>query len=177
MNRVEKTALIKDLAQALQDHKGFYLFNLEGLNAEETISFRRACYEKGLRVRVVKNTLFAKALEAAHFPQQAELSIALKLQTAIVFTHDNPKAPAQVLKAYREQQKKEKPLFKAAYVEESLFVGEDQLDALTRLKTKEELLGELMGRLQAPMQNLLSMLQGGGQTVAGILKTLSERNP
>jgi large subunit ribosomal protein L10 len=176
MNKAEKTALIHELAQLVQSHKGFYLLNMEGLNAEETVAFRRACYEKGLRVRVVKNTLLAKALEIADLPARQELKEALKLQTAVIFVSENPKLPAQVLRDFREKNKKEKPLFKAAYVEESVFLGEEQLEALTRLKTKDELLGELIGRLQAPIQNVMAMLQGAGQTIAGILKTLSERN-
>jgi large subunit ribosomal protein L10 len=176
MNKAEKTALIQEVAQELKTHKGFYLLNLEGLDAAETIAFRRACYEKGLRVRVVKNTLLLKALEMADIAVRHELTAALKLQTAIIFTSENPKVPAQVLQDFRQKNKKEKPFFKAAYVEESVFLGEEQLEALTRLKTKEELLGELIGRLQAPIQNVVAMLQGAGQTIAGVLKTLSERN-
>ena len=176
MNKSEKTALIQEIAESLKGQKGFYLLNMEGLNAEDTVAFRRACYDKGLRVRVVKNTLLAKALEAAGIAAQAELQSALKLQTAVIFISENPKLPAQVLKEFREKNKKEKPLFKAAYVEESVFLGEEQLEALTRLKTKEELIGELIGRLQAPIHNVVAMLQGAGQTLAGVLKTLSERN-
>ncbi len=177
MNKAEKTALIQELAQSLRSSKGFYLLNMEGLNAEETVAFRRACYDKGLRVRVLKNTLLAKALETAEIPARTELQPALKLQTALIFISENPKLPAQVLKEFREKSRKERPSLKAAYVEESVFLGEEQLEALTRLKTKEELLGELIGRLQAPIQNMVAMLQGAGQTIAGVLKTLSERNP
>lgn len=176
MNKAEKTALIQEVAQELKTHKGFYLLNMEGLDAAETIAFRRACYEKGLRVRVVKNTLLSKALEIADISARQELAAALKLQTAIIFISENPKLPAQVLQDFRQKNKKEKPFFKAAYVEESVFLGEEQLEALTRLKTKEELVGELIGRLQAPIQNLVAMLQGAGQSIAGVLKTLSERN-
>jgi len=176
MNKAEKTALIQEVAQLLKAHRGFYLLNMEGLDAADTIAFRRACYEKGLRVQVVKNTLLTKALEVADIPARQELSSALKLQTAIIFISENPKLPAQILQDFRQKNNKEKPLFKAAYVEESVFLGEAQLEALTRLKTKEELLGDLIGRLQAPIQNVVAMLQGAGQTIAGVLKTLSERN-
>jgi len=176
MNKAEKTALIQEIANSLKSYKGFYLLNMEGLNAQDTVAFRRACYSKGLRVRVVKNTLFSKALEIAGIPARAELESALKLQTAVIFVSENPKLPAQVLKEFRDKNKKESPFFKAAYIEESVFIGEEQLEALTRIKTKEELLGELIGRLQAPIQNVVAMLQGAGQTLAGVLKTLSERN-
>lgn len=175
MTREEKTALIQELAQALREVPGFYLVHLGPLNAEETVKLRRTFYEKGLRVRVVKNTLLYKAFQAAGIAEAESFVPALYESTALILCATDVKAPAQVLQDFQKALKKDYPAFKAAYVEESAFVGAQYLDALLRFKTKNELLGELIARLQLPIQRLLGSLQSGGQTLAGVLKTLSER--
>ncbi len=175
MTREEKDQIIAELSEALQSHMGFYVLNLEGLNAEETIAFRRACYEKGFRIRVVKNTLLEKALERAGISVEP-LGAAFRLQSAVVFVEKNPKELAQVLKSYREKANKDRPSFKAAYIADSVYSGEEQLEALLRYKTKEELLGELIARLHSPIQTVLGVLQGAAGQLHGILKTIGERN-
>lgn len=176
MTRDEKTQLIAELTETLRQASGFYILNPGPLNAEETIAFRRRLYEKGLRLLVVKNTLLAKAIEQAGISDVAGFEPALKEMTGVVFCANDPRAPAQVLEAFRKDTQKDYPILKAAYVEETLFVGEQHLEALTRLKSKQDLIAELIARLQSPMQQLLGALQSAGQTIAGTLKTLSERN-
>lgn len=176
MTREEKTQLIAELTETLRHASGFYILNPGPMTAEETLAFRRRLYERGLRLRVVKNTLLAKAIEQAKIPNAEAFSPALREMTAVVLCAEDPKAPAQVLQAFRKETNKDYPALKAAYVEETLFVGETHLEALTRLKSKQELLAELIARLQSPMQTVIGALQGAGQTLAGILKTLSERN-
>ncbi len=175
MTRDEKTALIQELAQALSEASGFYLVHLGPLNAEETLKLRRTFYEKGLRIRVVKNTLLHKALQAAGIAEAEAFAPALHQSTALILCTADVKVPAQALQDFQKELKKDYPAFKAAYVEEAAFVGAQYLDALLRFKTKNELLGELIARLQSPIQQLLGSLQSGGHTLAGVLKTLSER--
>ncbi|MCS6895641.1 MAG: 50S ribosomal protein L10 [Bacteroidia bacterium] len=176
MNKEQKTQLIEELTQTIKNNRAFYILNPGPMNAEETVTFRRRLYEKGLRLRVVKNSLLLKALENAGIPETHNFEPALKEMSGIVLCTNDPKAPAQVLESFRKETKKDYPTLKAAYVEDTLFVGEQHLEALTRLKSKSDLLAELVGRLQAPIQQVVSALQGAGHTLAGILKTLSERN-
>lgn len=175
MTREEKNQIIAELSEAIKTHMGFYILNLEGLNAEETVAFRRACYEKGFRVRVVKNTLLEKALERAGIPLEP-FGEAFRLQSAVVLVGKDPKGPAQVLKSYREKMNKERPSFKAAYIADTIYSGESQLEALLHYKTKEELLAELIAYLQSPMQAVLGALQNAGNQLHGILKAIRERN-
>lgn len=175
MTREEKTALIQELAQALREAEGFYLVHLGPLNAEETLKLRRTFYQRGLRIRVVKNTLLNKAFQAAGIAQAEAFLPVLHQSTALILCGADVKAPAQALQDFQKELQKEYPAFKAAYVEESAFVGAQYLETLLRFKTKNELLGELIARLQSPIQQLLGSLQTGGHTLAGILKTLSER--
>ncbi|GIV22918.1 MAG: 50S ribosomal protein L10 [Bacteroidia bacterium] len=175
MTQAEKTALIQELAGILREAPGFYLINLGPLNAEQTQRFRRTMYEKGLRIRVVKNTLVAKALQKAEIPQADLFEPALHYNTALIVCGPDPKVPAQILEAFRKELQKDYPSLKAAYVEGTHFIGEQYLEALTRLKSKQDLLGELIARLQSPIQQVVSALQSGGQTLAGALKTLSEK--
>ena len=139
----------------------------------EVTDFRRMCFEKGIEMRVVKNTLVKKALEAAPEEKNYHKIIdALKGPTAILFT-DTANAPARILKEYRET--KEKPILKAAYIDTSVYEGDDMIETLSKLKSKEELLGEVVGLLQSPAKNVISALSSGGQTLSGLLKTLAER--
>lgn len=133
---------------------------------------RRSCFETGIQLRVIKNTLIRKALEQVSENDYSQLYDTLHGPTAIMFS-ENAKAPATLIKQFRETA--ERPLLKAAYIDSSIFVGDDQLEALTKLKSKEELLGDVIGLLQSPMQNVIGALKSGGQTIAGLVKALEER--
>jgi large subunit ribosomal protein L10 len=148
-----------------------YLTDIAGLNAAQTSALRRACFKAGIKLSVVKNTLLAKAMEASG-TDYGVLKDILKGNTSLMFS-ESGNAPAKVIKEFRK--KSDKPMFKGAFVEEAIFVGDDQLDILTALKSKEELIGEIITLLQSPTKNVVSALQSGGGKLSGILKTLSER--
>lgn len=173
MNREEKTVAINSLADQLQSYAHFYVTDASGLNAEQTASLRRVCFEKDVKMLVVKNTLFIKALEQIN-KADAELMPALKGSTAILFSNIG-KAPAVLIKEFRK--KAEKPVLKAAFVEECVYLGDQSLDALVNIKSRDELLGDIIGLLQSPAKNVIAALQASaGQKVAGIVKALEERN-
>lgn len=173
MNREEKTVAINSLADQLQSYAHFYVTDASGLNAEQTASLRRLCFDKDVKMMVVKNTLFIKALEQLN-KADAELIPALSGSTAILFSNTG-KAPAVLIKEFRK--KAEKPVLKAAFVEECVYLGDQSLDALVNIKSRDELLGDIIGLLQSPAKNVISALQANaGQKVAGIVKALEERN-
>lgn len=171
MNRDEKNRIIDNLTDSISQAKHFYLADISDLNAETTSKLRRACFERNITLVVVKNTLLQKALEK--FEGKFEgLYDALKDSTSIMFTEKN-NIPAKLIKEFRKTGPK--PVLKAAFVEESIYIGDDQLDALSGIKSKEELIGDLVFLLQSPARNVLSALQSGGSKLAGIVKTLSEK--
>jgi large subunit ribosomal protein L10 len=171
MNRDEKNRIIDNLTESISQAKHFYLTDTSDLNAETTSKLRRACFEKEITLVVVKNTLLQKALEK--FDGKFEgLYGALKNSTSIMFT-DRNNIPAKLIKEFRKTSPK--PVLKAAYVEESIYIGDDQLDALSGIKSKEELIGDIVLLLQSPARNVLSALQSSGNKLAGIVKTLSEK--
>lgn len=173
MTRAEKAATIEALKEKFEVNNFFYLADSSSLTVEQVNNFRRLCFEKGIEMKVVKNTLAQKALEAA--PEEknyGKLYEVLKGQTAILFT-ETANAPAKVLKEFRKDN--EKPLLKAAYIESDVFIGDDQIEALASLKSKEDLLGEVITLLQSPAKNVISALSSGGQTLSGLLKALEER--
>jgi len=141
------------------------------LNAVLTSNLRRACFKANVNLAVVKNTLLSKAMEKSD-KDFGELQDILKGNTSIM-TASASNAPAKVIKDFRK--KSDRPILKGAYVEESVYVGDDQLDALVSIKSKEQLIGEIIGLLQSPAKNVISALQSGGQKLSGILTTLSER--
>jgi large subunit ribosomal protein L10 len=171
MNREDKNRIIDDLTESISQAKHFYLTDTSELNAETTSKLRRACFEKDIKLVVVKNTLLKKALEKFDGKYDG-LYGALKTSTSIMFTEVN-NVPAKLIKEFRKANAK--PLLKAAFVEESIYVGDDQLDALSSIKSKEELIGDIVLLLQSPAKNVLSALQSGGSKLAGIVKTLSEK--
>ena len=171
MNRDEKNRKIDDLADSISQAKHFYLADISDLNAETTSKLRRACFEKNITLVVVKNTLLQKALEKFEGKFEGLYDV-LKDSTSIMFTEKN-NIPAKLIKEFRKTGPK--PLLKAAFVEESIYIGDDQLDALSGIKSKEELIGDLVFLLQSPARNVLSALQSGGSKLAGIVKTLSEK--
>ncbi|MBC8769140.1 50S ribosomal protein L10 [Arenibacter sp. TNZ] len=171
MTREEKLNVIQDLTAQLGDSSTIYLADISGLNAETTSALRRACYKADIKLAVVKNTLLAKAMEASD-KDFGELPTVLKGNTSLMFS-ETGNAPAKLIKTFRK--KSNKPLLKGAYIAEAIYVGDDQLDALESIKSKEEMVGEIIGLLQSPAKNVISGLKSGGGKLAGILKTLSER--
>ena len=171
MRREEKDVIIENLAQRLNDTKHFYLTDISELNAEETSNLRRKCFEKEISLLVVKNTLLRKAMEKSEGAYD-DLYDVLKDSTSIMFC-ETGNTPAKLIKELRKTM--EKPLLKAAFVEESVYVGDDQLEALSNIKSKDELLGDLLTLLQSPATNLVSALASSRNKMAGALKTLSEK--
>lgn len=167
MTKAEKTVVIEELAERFQNTKFFYLTDFSTLTVGDTNDFRRLCFEKNVEMKVVKNTLIRKALERVSETAYTGLYDSLKGPTAILFAEDG-KTPAVVLKEYRDDTK-EKPALKAAYVDSDIIVGDDQIEFLTKLKSKEDLLGELITLLQSPAINLVSALKSGEQKLLGLL--------
>ncbi|MGB5323012.1 50S ribosomal protein L10 [Lutimonas sp.] len=172
MTREEKSQVIQDLTGKLTDNPVIYLADISGLNASDTSNLRRACFKANVKLAVVKNTLLAKAMESSD-KDFGELPSVLKGNTSLMMA-ETGNAPAKVIKAFRKG-KQEKPILKGAYVEEAVYVGDDQLDNLVNIKSKEEVIGDIIGLLQSPAKNVISALQSGGGKIHGILQTLSEK--
>ena len=172
MTREEKNKQIEDLMTILGATNTLYIADTSGLNAEQTSDLRRACFKADIEMTVVKNALLKKAMERS--PKNFDdIYEALKGNSSIMISEVG-NAPAKLIKDFRK--KSNKPLLKAAYIDEAIFVGDNQLDTLVNLKSKNELIGEIILLLESPMKNVISALQGGGgQTIAGLLKTLEER--
>jgi len=173
MTREEKATVIEDLTAQLADNSTIYLADISGLDALATSALRRACFKANIKLSVVKNTLLAKAMEVSE-KEFGELPETLKGNTSLMFS-ETGNAPAKLIKDFRKKSKSDKPILKGAYVEEAIFVGEDQLDTLVNIKSKEELIGEIISILQSPAKNVISALQSGGSKLSGILKTLSDK--
>ncbi len=171
MTREEKSQVIDNLTSQLTDSSTIYLADISGLDALSTSNLRRACFKANVKLAVVKNTLLSKAMEKAD-KDFGELPEILKGNTSIMIAEAG-NAPAKVIKEFRK--KSDRPVLKGAYIEESIYVGDDQLDALVNIKSKEELIGEIITILQSPAKNVISALQSGGGKLSGILKTLSEK--
>ena len=171
MTREEKSQVIDDLTAQLTEGGIIYLADISGLDALKTSDLRRACFKADVKLAVVKNTLLAKAMEKSD-KEFGELPETLKGNTSLMISEIG-NAPAKVIKEFRKTS--DRPILKGAYVEEAIYVGDDQLDALVSIKSKEEMIGEVIGLLQSPAKNVISALQSGGQTLTGILKTLSDK--
>ena len=171
MTREEKSKAIEDITAQLASSPHIYLTDISGMNADTTSKFRRACFKAGIKLSVVKNTLLAKAMESSD-KEFGELPKTLKGSTSIMLS-ETGNAPAKVIKEFRK--KSDKPLLKGAFIEEAIYVGDAQLDALVDIKSREELIGDIVGLLQSPAKNVISALKSGGNTIAGLVKTLSER--
>ena len=171
MTREEKSQVIEKLTAELTDAKTLYLTDTAGLNAKDTSALRRACFKADIRLSVVKNTLLLKAMEASD-KEFGDLKEVLKGNTSLMFSEAG-NAPAKVIKDFRK--KSDKPVLKGAYIEEAIYIGDDQIDVLESIKSKEELIGDVIALLQSPAKNVISALQSGGSNLSGILKTLSER--
>jgi large subunit ribosomal protein L10 len=171
MTREEKSRVIEELTAQLAGTNVVYIADISGLNAESTSNLRRACFKAGLELAVVKNTLLEKAMEASD-NDYGDLSTVLKGNTSILIA-ENGNAPAKIIKEFRK--KSDKPVLKGAYIHQAVFIGDNQLDALIALKSKDEVIGEIIGLLQSPAKNVVSALKSSGGKLAGILKTLSEK--
>ena len=171
MTREEKSQVIEDLTAELANSTNIYLTDISGLNAGNTSDLRRACFKANVRIAVVKNTLLEKAMEASD-KEFGDLPAVLKGNTSVMYS-ETGNAPAKVIKNFRK--KSEKPLLKGAFIEEAVYIGDEQLDMLVDIKSKEELIGDIIGLLQSPAKNVVSALQSSGGKLAGIIKTLSEK--
>ena len=172
MTREEKSKYIEELTADLSASNVFYLTDTAELTVESVNSLRRKCFHANIRMRVVKNALLEKAMDRVEGKDFGTLKDVLKGATSIMLS-ESSSAPAKLIKDFRK--KNPKPLLKGAYIDEAIFIGDDQLATLESLKSKEELLGDIIGLLQSPVQNVLSGLQSAGGSLAGILKTLEER--
>jgi len=171
MTKEEKNQFIDVLDKSIQENSNFYLADISGLSAEESSNLRRICFKREVSLQVVKNTLLKKALEK-NDSNYEELYDVLKGNTSIMFT-DTANAPAKVIKEFRK--KHDKPVFKAAHLDASFYIGEEYLDTLSELKSKNELIAEIVALLQSPAKNVIFSLQSGGSKLSGIVKTLAER--
>lgn len=172
MTREEKAIYIDNLAAELQSSSIVYLTDTADLTVESVNTLRRKCFQANIKMRVVKNALLQKAMDKVDGKDFSGLSSVLKGSTSIMFS-EVANAPAKLIQDFRK--KSEKPLLKGAYIDEAIFVGDNQLAILEALKSKEELVGEIIGLLQSPAKNVLSGLTGAGSKIAGILKTLEDR--
>jgi large subunit ribosomal protein L10 len=173
MRKEEKGQIIDSLVEQINSYPHLYITDSSGLNAENTSALRRLCFEKGIKLVVAKNTLLKKALERANGNYE-ELYESLKTPTAVMFTTEGS-APAKLIKEFRKKKKLERPSFKAAYVQESVFVGAEMLDKLVAIKSKNELIGDVVALLQSPAKNVISALQSGKNILAGLVKTLQDK--
>lgn len=171
MIKEDKNTVINDLVATINDYSHFYVTEAGGLNAEKSSNLRRECFKKEVKMVMVKNTLLQKALEQVEGDFE-EMYATLKGTTAVLFSNTG-NVPAKLIKEFAKAN--DKPTLKSAFVEESLYIGEDQLGTLCSIKSKDELLGDVIGLLQSPMKNVVSALQSGGSTIHGLLKTLGEK--
>lgn len=172
MTREEKNNAINALAEELKAANVIYIADTSELDADATSKLRRNCFKKGIDLKVVKNTLLQKAMESVEDKDFSELYQVLAGPTAVMYSEVG-NAPAKLIEEFRK--KNDKPVLKAAFVEESVYIGDENLKALTEIKSKDELIGEIIGLLQSPAKNVISALQSSGNTISGLVKALSER--
>jgi large subunit ribosomal protein L10 len=177
MTRAEKESIVEELYQKFSETTNFYITDPQGLNVEKINNFRRMCFNKGIEYKVYKNTLIKKALEKLDTDYSSFDDTVLKGFSGILFSQESSNSPAKVIKEFRKSAKSEEllPLLKGASIDTDLFIGEEYLDTLSQLKSKVELIGEVISLLQSPARNVISALQSGQHNLAGLIKTLSER--
>jgi len=173
MRKENKQELIESLTQQLKDNSNFYLTDISSLDAENTSNLRRLCFKNGIKLQMVKNTLLKKAMVNAD-KNLDELFGTLKGNTSIMFS-ETGNGPAKLIKEFRASTKGELPILKSAFIEEATYIGNDQLEFLVAIKSKNELIADVIALLQSPVKNVVSALQSGGNNLTGILKTLSEK--
>ena len=171
MTREEKSLVIDNLTAQLAENNVIYVTDLTGLDAQQTSALRRACFKADIKLAVVKNTLLAKAMESSD-KEFGELPHILKGNSALMYAEVG-NAPAKLIKEFRK--KSDKLVLKGAYIDSAVFVGDNQLDALAAIKSKNEIIGDIIGLLQSPAKNVISALKSSGGKLAGIIKTLSEK--
>jgi len=171
MKKEDKSVIIEQIKATIGEYSHFYLTDIGGLNSVQSSNLRRLCYKQDVKLVVVKNKLLRKALEISE-RDYSQLFDTLVGDTSIMLSNSG-NVPAKLIKEFSKANAK--PVLKAAYVEESFYIGADQLEALISIKTKNELIGEVIGLLQSPAKNVISALQSGGNTIHGVLKTLAER--
>ncbi len=171
MRRENKDALVESIAKQIKEYNHFYLTDISNLNAADTGTLRRKCFENQIKLVVVKNTLLKRALERSEGNFE-ELYPVLKGATSIMFAN-SASFPAKLIKDFRQQH--DKPILKGAYVQESIYIGDNMIDSLVSIKTKEELIGDILLILQGPVRNVVSALMSGGNKLHGVLETLSKK--
>ncbi|UYZ62874.1 50S ribosomal protein L10 [Hymenobacter weizhouensis] len=179
MIREEKQALVDELSEKFQSHNAFYIADASGMSVAKINEFRRLCFNRGMEFKVYKNTFIRKALDTLG-GDTTEMDAALKGQSGILFSKESGNAPAKLLQEFYKSQAygkgvEPKPALKGAYVDAGIYLGANQLETLSTLKGKNELIGDVIGLLQSPAKNVISALSSGGSKLAGILKTLSEK--
>ncbi len=171
MTREEKNQIVEELVSVLSSTGSFYIIDIGTLNSEKTSKLRRLCYNRQVQLKVAKNSLIKKALERIE-GDYSEMIPAMKGSSAVMIA-EIPNVPAKLIKEFRKES--DRPVLKAASIDGGIYVGDNQLDSLAALKSKNELVGDVVGLLQSPMQSVISGLKGQGGKIAGILKTLEER--
>ena len=172
MNKEEKVKVVEELKGQLNDYKSIYLTDIAGLDAMQTSNLRRECFNSNVKLSVVKNTFLERAMSESE-TDFGELKDLLKGNTTIMLS-ESGNSPAKVIKKFRKDG--EKPILKGAFVDEAIYIGDDQIEALFNLKSKEEVIGEIITLLQSPAKNVISALKSSSGKIAGLVKTLSE-NP
>lgn len=172
MDIAQKRDIVESIVKKIQENGHFYVADIEALNAVDTSELRRKCFEQNIEIIVVKNTLLKKALEQTE-GEFDEIYNVLKGNTTVLFCK-TANVPAKLIKDFRKSGKS-KPILKAAFAQESIYIGDEQIDSLVDIKSREELIGEIIAMLQSPIQQLIGSLKTGQNTIAGIVKTLSEK--
>jgi large subunit ribosomal protein L10 len=171
MKRTEKNQILEALTEKINNNSHFYLTDISDLNAAKTSELRRLCFKQKVEIIVVKNKLLEKAIDQSN-KELKELKEVLKGHTSIMFC-DEATVPAKLIKEFRKKNKK--PILKAAYVQDGIFIGNDQLDVLMQIKSREELIADIVGLLMSPVRNVMGSLQSGANILTGVLETLSKR--
>lgn len=174
MTPAQKNEVIEFLKEKFSNYNNFYLADTESLTVAQISKLRRTCFEKSVEMKVAKNTLIQKALEALDSDRYQGTFDSLKGVTALMFS-ESAKDPAVIISGFRDETKGQRPILKAAFIDGDIFVGDNQLAALKALKSKQELVGEIIGLLQSPAKNVISGLKSGGNKLAGILETLAAK--
>ena len=173
MTKDQKNEVIEVLKDKFSQYNNFYITNTESLDVEQVSKLRRICFDKKVEMKVAKNTLIRKALEAIDSEKYSGVYDSLHGVTALMFS-ENAKEPALIISTFRKSMNGEKPVLKAAYIDSDVFVGDNQLETLKTLKSKHDLIGEIIGLLQSPAKNVISGLNAGGK-LASLVKALEER--
>ncbi len=172
MDISEKRDVVESIVSRIQENGHFYITDIEALDAVDTSALRRKCFEQDIEIVVVKNTLFKKALEQIEGDFE-EFYTTLKGNTTVLFCK-TANVPAKLIKEFRKEGK-EKPVLKGAFAEQGIYIGDDKVNELVSIKSKEELIGDVIALLQSPIKNLVGSLQSGQNTLSGLVKTLSEK--